>query len=225
MRIFELFLLIGLIVCALSVSFTKKLLTSIIIYMSYSSIMAIIWVILQSPDLAVTEAAVGAGVTSILFFVTLKKIRAIEDGGAENPAVAEIFALSRKVANEAHQFLEFIRFEELANGVLFATISPKSRVLMLVAPHFADRFPGENWLIYDDVREEAVVHAAGEDWVTAKLPKERVDAFLAANGVLDGYEDLWKAFFHAIGIKERENPDCQRNFLPLWYRKHMTEFL
>ena len=89
MRIFELFLLIGLIVCALSVSFTKKLLTSIIIYMSYSSIMAIIWVILQSPDLAVTEAAVGAGVTSILFFVTLKKIRAIEDGGAENPAVAE----------------------------------------------------------------------------------------------------------------------------------------
>ena len=32
---------------------------------------------LQSPDLAITEAAVGAGVTSILFFITLKKIRAI----------------------------------------------------------------------------------------------------------------------------------------------------
>lgn len=93
MRIFELFLLIGLIVCATAVSFTKKLLTSIIIYMSYSSIMAIIWVILQSPDLAVTEAAVGAGVTSILFFVTLKKIRAIqesrtegEESGKEEPA-------------------------------------------------------------------------------------------------------------------------------------------
>lgn len=84
MRIFELFLLIGLIVCATAVSFTKKLLTSIIIYMSYSSIMAIIWVILQSPDLAVTEAAVGAGVTSILFFVTLKKIRAIQAGQQED---------------------------------------------------------------------------------------------------------------------------------------------
>ncbi len=90
MRIFELFLLIGLIVCALSVSFTKKLLTSIIIYMSYSSIMAIIWVILQSPDLAVTEAAVGAGVTSILFFVTLKKIRAIQEERQETgPESAE----------------------------------------------------------------------------------------------------------------------------------------
>ena len=40
--------------------------------------MAIIWVLLQSPDLAITEAAVGAGVTSVLFFVTLKKIRAIQ---------------------------------------------------------------------------------------------------------------------------------------------------
>ena len=79
MRIFEAFLLLGLIICALATSFTKKLLPSIIIYMSYSSIMAIIWVILQSPDLAITEAAVGAGVTSILFFVTLKKIHAISD--------------------------------------------------------------------------------------------------------------------------------------------------
>ena len=89
MRIFELFLLIGLIVCALSVSFTKRLLTSIIIYMSYSSIMAIIWLILQSPDLAVTEAAVGAGVTSILFFVTLKKIRAIQGERQEPDGAAD----------------------------------------------------------------------------------------------------------------------------------------
>ena len=61
----------------LSVAFTKDLLTSIIIFMSYSLIMCIIWMILQSPDLAITEAAVGAGVTSILFFLTLKKIKAV----------------------------------------------------------------------------------------------------------------------------------------------------
>ena len=29
--------------------------------------MAVLWSLLQSPDLAITEAAVGAGVTSILF--------------------------------------------------------------------------------------------------------------------------------------------------------------
>ena len=66
-----------LIVCAVSVSFSKNLLNSILIFMSYSLIMSIIWILLESPDLAITEAAVGAGVTSILFFVTLKKIHAL----------------------------------------------------------------------------------------------------------------------------------------------------
>ncbi len=77
MKLFEIILLFCLIVCAVSVGFTKDLLTSIVIFMSYSLIMCVIWVLLQSPDLAITEAAVGAGVTSILFFITLKKIRAI----------------------------------------------------------------------------------------------------------------------------------------------------
>ena len=48
--------------------------------MSYSLIMSIIWMLLESPDLAITEAAVGAGVTSIIFFVTLKKIKKIDGG-------------------------------------------------------------------------------------------------------------------------------------------------
>lgn len=77
MKQFEMILLFCLIVCAVSVAFARDLLTSIIIFMSYSLIMCVIWILLQSPDLAITEAAVGAGVTSILFFVTLKKIKAI----------------------------------------------------------------------------------------------------------------------------------------------------
>lgn len=77
MKLFEIILLICLIVCAVSVAFTRDLLTSIVIFMSYSLIMCVIWILLQSPDLAITEAAVGAGVTSILFFITLKKIKAI----------------------------------------------------------------------------------------------------------------------------------------------------
>ena len=77
MELFKIILLVSLIVCEVSVAFTKDLLTSIIIFMSYSLIMCVIWLLLQSTDLAITEAAAGAGVTSILFFVTLKKIRAI----------------------------------------------------------------------------------------------------------------------------------------------------
>lgn len=78
MTVFQCILMGFLIVCAISVSFSKNLLNSILIYMSYSLIMSIIWVCLESPDLAITEAAVGAGVTSVLFFATLKRIRAIQ---------------------------------------------------------------------------------------------------------------------------------------------------
>lgn len=79
MILFQYLLLGFLVICAISVSFSKKLLNSILIFMSYSLVMSIIWICLESPDLAITEAAVGAGVTSVLFFVTLKKIHAIEE--------------------------------------------------------------------------------------------------------------------------------------------------
>ena len=77
-------LLVFLLVCAIAVSFSKNLLISVVIYMAFSLIMAIIWLILESPDLAITEPAVGAGVTSILFFVTLKKIRSIKTTAEED---------------------------------------------------------------------------------------------------------------------------------------------
>ena len=74
MIIVEWLLLLFLIVCAIAVSISKNLLNSVIIFMSYSLVMAVIWVLLRSPDLAITEAAVGAGVTSVLFFLALRKI-------------------------------------------------------------------------------------------------------------------------------------------------------
>ena len=77
MQVFTNILLIFLIICAVAASLSKNLLNTILIFMSYSLVMSIIWILLESPDLAITEAAVGAGVTSVLFFVTLKKIHAI----------------------------------------------------------------------------------------------------------------------------------------------------
>ena len=73
----EWFLLTFLVVCALAVSASRNLLSAVIIFMAYSLVMAVLWVLLQAPDLAVTEAAVGAGVTSVLFFVTLQRMGAL----------------------------------------------------------------------------------------------------------------------------------------------------
>ena len=78
MTVFQILLMIFLLVCAIAVSFSKNLLNSLLIYMSFSLIMSVLWICLESPDLGITEAAVGAGVTSILFLATLRKIRAID---------------------------------------------------------------------------------------------------------------------------------------------------
>ena len=67
-----------LIICAVVVSFTKSTLSAIVIFSAYSLVMAIIWIMMESPDLGITEAAVGAGVTGILFYATLKKINQID---------------------------------------------------------------------------------------------------------------------------------------------------
>ena len=89
-EVFKIILLFLLLVCAVSVNLTKKLLPAVIIFMSYSIIMSIIWALMESPDLAVTEAAVGAGVTSILFFLTLKKFRKHTPEAEDEPLEDEI---------------------------------------------------------------------------------------------------------------------------------------
>lgn len=85
-EIFKILIMIVMIVCAIATNLTKRLLTTVIIFMSYSSLMCILWILLESPDLAITEAAVGAGVSTILFLVTLKKLGQVDEQDGEEEA-------------------------------------------------------------------------------------------------------------------------------------------
>lgn len=76
-------LLLFLVVCAAAVALTKDLLSAVLIQTCFSTVMALIWLLLESPDLAITEAAVGAGVTGVLFFVTLRHLGVIGEKGGE----------------------------------------------------------------------------------------------------------------------------------------------
>ena len=77
--IFEILLLLILVGTALAVAFTKKNLSAVIIFTVYSLVMSIVWLIAKSPDLAITEAAVGAGITSLLFYVVLSNIDELKE--------------------------------------------------------------------------------------------------------------------------------------------------
>lgn len=141
----------------------------------------------------------------------------------QNPAVCRVFELSRKVGRESHLFLGFSRFVQWDNGVLFARLAPKCNVLPLVAPHFANRLSGENWLIYDETWHKAAVHPTGQDWFLMDTVESGWDEALRERREEENWEDLWRTFVRHIAIRERVNPDLQMNMLPLWYRKNMTE--
>ena len=50
MSIFRDILLILLVICAVGASLSKRLLTSVVIFMSYSITMSVVWILLAAPD-------------------------------------------------------------------------------------------------------------------------------------------------------------------------------
>jgi len=64
-------LLLFVVGCGLGAALLKDTLASVISFAAYSLGVSIIWLILQAPDVGLTEAAVGAGIMTILFLLAL----------------------------------------------------------------------------------------------------------------------------------------------------------
>lgn len=131
-----------------------------------------------------------------------------------NPCVARVFELSRSIQNEAHHLFGFLRFQELANGVLFSTIHPKNDCITILAEHFTDRLPQENFMIYDENRKTAAIHAAGKDFMlvdASELDETLLHRFSEKE---EAYQKLWKAFFESIAIEARANAKLQTQNIP-----------
>lgn len=68
-------LIVLLITTAILATLSRDLLAGVIIFSVYGLIMSLVWLRLQAPDLALAEAAMGAGVTTVFFLVTVFKTR------------------------------------------------------------------------------------------------------------------------------------------------------
>ena len=130
--------------------------------------------------------------TLVLGLNTAAGARAIHD--LSNPYVHRLFTLSRATANEAHHLLGFLRFSELENGVLFSTIHPKNNALPILAEHFTDRLPQENFMIYDENRQLAAVHAAGKNFMLVDASGIDQDLLNRTSEKESAYRKLWLAF-------------------------------
>lgn len=135
-------------------------------------------------------------------------------------AVQRVTQGVKAVAGEAHLFKGFLRFSDF-NGALAAVFEPKHFVLPIIGAHFCDRFPGEEFLIYDKTHNYVFMH---KDGVNNMFPVEYFEMPTPSEEEL-AYRAMWKRFYNTIAIEGRINPKLRANNMPLRYRTHMTEFL
>lgn len=144
----------------------------------------------------------------------------------ENLADPDVNLLSKlkiKVWHESHRFFGFVRFREIGGGVLFSQIAPENDILEMLGPHFADRFPNENWMIYDSNRKKVLAHPKGSS-CTVYTDVQLSDEHRERLSNTEEYEELWKVFCESITIEPRRNPHLQQQFVPLKFRPNMLEF-
>lgn len=130
------------------------------------------------------------------------------------PCISTLFTLCRQTNNEGHHYLGFLRFSELDNGILFAKLQPKNNVLPILAEHFTNRLPLENFIIYDETHQLAVIHSAGKGYLTIDATDMPLELTKQISSKEETYQKLWKTFFHSIAIEARKNPKLQSQNIP-----------
>jgi probable DNA metabolism protein len=133
--------------------------------------------------------------------------------------VARVEDADGRVGTEAYRYYCFVRFVSAGRDLFIADIEPAFDILPLIGQHFHARYQSQRFLIRDLSRKRAVVSDV-TGWHIAELSGEGLSPVRK-----DGrYEHMWERYFAAIANQSRKNPRLQQKFVPLRYRKFMTEF-
>lgn len=137
-----------------------------------------------------------------------------------DPRLHEISQAVLHARHEAHLFTGFLRFSD-HDGFLIAQITPKNSVLPLIAPHFCERFSGENFLIWDKAHRMGFIHEKSGEYRFFRAEQLRLQP--PDENELQCRE-LWKKFYETIAIEDRKNPRLRSTHCPKRYWQDMTEF-
>lgn len=137
--------------------------------------------------------------------------------------VSKVLKISNYVMHECHKMKGFLRFKELENKVLYAEMEPTNDILFLVSCHFSKRLKNEYWIIKDNKRRILSIYDKSNFLIVSE------DEFCLSTTKLSNDEkniqSLWKMFYKTIGIAERKNDRCRRNFMPKKYWKYIIEVM
>ena len=131
--------------------------------------------------------------------------------------------LSQKVRREAHRMKGLVRFTRTEPDLFWAMINPRCDILPLVRRHFEKRYADQSWVIFDTVRNYGLYF---DKQTTREMrsysgpfPKD----FEASNADEETCRRLWKTYFIAVNVTERNNPRLHLRQLPRRYWQYLPE--
>ena len=147
----------------------------------------------------------------------------IEKGGPvrkmlAHPVVLEMSDITGKVTGELHKLKGFLRFMENAQGVLYAPFSPDNDITDLIAPHFAERFKNQRFVIHDVRRKIAALYD-GEQIILTSV--DSAEIYLSEYEKY--FEDLWKQYYKSVNIVSRPHEKQMKGYMPVRYWKFLPE--
>ena len=135
--------------------------------------------------------------------------------------ISESLKIAKYVGSEAHKLKGFLRFIELNNNILYATIEPTNNILELLSNHFKKRLKNEYWIIEDKKRNILSLYNK-QDYIIINSSDFKINSNKLNNNEID-IQNLWKNFYKTIGIETRKNERCRMNFMPKKYWKYIIE--
>ncbi|MCI8481990.1 MAG: DNA metabolism protein [Clostridia bacterium] len=136
-----------------------------------------------------------------------------------NNLVLKMQKIRKRVFGEYHRLCGLVRFMKLSNGMFYSKIHPDNNVLEQLGHHFISRIPNENFILHDKKRNFALLYNTKEYIITEA--KSLSITSLSEEEMY--YQNLWRHFYHSIGIKERKNSKLRMQFMPKKYWQDLIE--
>lgn len=135
----------------------------------------------------------------------------------------------KKVHRERHRMEAFIRFQQSADGLFFATVEPDFDVLPLISSHFAKRYADQRWLIFDNKRKYGILYDLKEVHIVEQSPAGKtaiaLSPYISLHEEEEKFQELWQQYFKSVNIKERKNTALHVRHMPKRYWRYLTEKL
>lgn len=142
---FDILLGLGMLLAAAGVFWSADLFRAIVMFVVFGVLLALAWVRLQAPDLALAEAAIGAGLTGVLLLDTLSVLRAKKTAVGKLPPVDQqllnTFTSTRACAAQSNNGEGYENLRFLAVGLLALCILIALQAALLMRPEAVVNLP------------------------------------------------------------------------------------